>query len=88
MKMNKKITLKQKIAGVLFLTMVLATPAISFASQALSTNAYVIGSYLTSGDTSKALGIIGTVYGAAGGIGSALGLLCGVQTAVLIGIGA
>ncbi|MFC0182414.1 hypothetical protein [Pseudarcicella hirudinis] len=70
------------------MAMVLAMPAISFASQALTSNAYVIGSYLTSGSTQAALGIIGTVVGAGGGIGSALGLLCGVQTAILVGVGA
>lgn len=84
----KKKSNKKRLSAVLFVALVLAMPAISFASQALTSNAYVVASYLTSGDTQKATGVIGTVIGAGGGIGAALGLLCGFQTAVLIGVGA
>lgn len=88
MKSLRKFTQKQKIAAVLLSLSVTLTPALSFTSRSILSEAYAVAAYFTSGNVSTTLGASGTIIQAGGGIALSLGLICPPQAAAIIGFGA
>jgi len=84
----RKFTQKQKIAAVLLSLSVTLTPALSFSSRSILSEAYSVAAYFTSGNVQKATGIFGSIIVAIGGIAGTLGLICPPQSAAIVGFGA